>query len=58
MKPSMILLVSAIVIEVAAIVLIVKSIVTDSSPTLGIIFLAVGMTMLVIGLATRSKKTD
>lgn len=54
----MILLVSAIVIEVAAIVLIVKSIVTDSSPTLGIIFLAVGMTMLVIGLATRSKKTD
>ena len=51
----MILLISAIVIEIAAVILIAKAIATDSSPTQGVIFLAIGLVFLVIGLTKKSK---
>lgn len=54
-KAKMVLLVSAIVIELAAVIMIVKSITTDLSPTQGLIFLAIGLVFLVIGLTRKSE---
>lgn len=59
-KPKMILLASAIIIEIAAIILIAKAISADSSPAQGLMFLAVGLVFLVIGIRRKPKdiKTD
>jgi len=59
-KAKMVLLVSAIVIELAAVLIIAKAIATDSSPTQGLIFLGFGLVLLVIGMTRKSKngKTD
>jgi hypothetical protein len=59
-KSKMVLLVSAIVIELAAVIMIAKAYFTDSSPTTGLTFLAIGLVFLVIGIATKSEngKTD
>jgi len=56
----MLLLVSAIVIELAAVIIIAKSIATDSSPTQGVILLGFGLVLLVIGITRKSEnaKTD
>jgi len=55
MKKSKILLLSAsLVIEAAAIILISKSIASDSSPAIGIIFLTIGLTFLIIGITSKS----
>jgi putative exporter of polyketide antibiotics len=54
-KPKMILLGSAIIMEIAAVILIVKAISTDSSPTQGLTFLAIGLVFLVIGVTRKPK---
>mgnify|MGYP001583582305 CR=1 FL=1 len=59
-KAKMVFLASVVVIELAAVIMIVKSITTDSSPTTGITFLAIGLIFLVIGMTRKSEnaKTD
>lgn len=59
-KSKMVFLASAVVIELAAVIMIVKAIATDSSPTTGITFLAIGLIFLVIGMTRKSEngKTD
>ena len=57
-KARMVLLVSAIVIELAAVLIIAKAIATDSSPTQGLIFLGFGLVMLVIGMTRKSKNGE
>ena len=59
-RGKMVLLVSAIVIELAAVIMIAKAIATDSSPTTGLTFLAIGLFFLVIGMTRKSEngKTD
>ncbi len=54
-KTKMVILVSAIVIEVAAMIMIAKAIATDSSPTQGLMFLAIGLIFLVIGMTRKSE---
>lgn len=54
-KAKMVLLVSAIVIELAAVVMIAKAMATDSSPTQGLLFLSCGLILLVIGMTRKSK---
>ena len=58
-KGKMVLLVSAIIIEIAAVILIAKAIATDSSATQGIIALVMGLALLV-ALTRKPKdvKTD
>lgn len=51
----MVLLVSAIVIELAAVIMIAKAIATNSSPTTGLTFLAIGSFFLVIGMTRKSE---
>ncbi|MGH2567394.1 MAG: hypothetical protein ACRDGA_03575 [Bacteroidota bacterium] len=59
-RARMLLLLSAVVIEIAAVILIVKAIATDSSPTEGLVFLSFGLIVLLIGLRKKpeSGKTD
>ncbi len=52
---KMVLLVSAIVMEIAAVIMIAKSIATDSSPTTGLMFLVIGLFFLVIGITRKSE---
>ena len=54
-KAKMVLLVSAIVMELAAVIMIAKAMATDSSPTQGLIFLAIGLVFLVIGMTRKSE---
>lgn len=54
-KNKMLLLVTAIVIEIAAVIMIAKAIATDSSPTQGLMFLAIGLVFLVIGMTKKSE---
>lgn len=54
----MVFLCAVIVIELAAIVMITKSIVRDTSPALGIVFLCVGMVMMIIAMATKPGKAS
>lgn len=56
-RAKMVLLVSAIVIELAAIIIITKSIAADSSPTQGIILLGFGLVFLVIALSRKAQDT-
>jgi len=53
-KTKVILLVSAIVIGLAAVIMITKAYVTHSSPTTGLTFLAIGLVFLAIGITRRS----
>ena len=55
---KMILMWSGIVIELAGIVLIAKSISSDSSPAMGIILLSIGVITMVIGMAQKPKQTE
>ena len=55
---KMILMWSGIVIELAGIVLIGKSIGSDSSPAIGIILLSSGVITMVIGMAQRPKQSE
>lgn len=55
MKPSTILLVSAIVIEVAAIILLSKAVATDSEPALGLVLLVIGVITMIIGISAKKK---
>ncbi|GEM_PF-6003141 len=57
-KTKLVFLASAIIIEIAAIILIVKAISTDTSPTQGVIFLAIGLVFLIIGLIKKPKNAD
>ena len=52
-KTKMALLATATIIEIVAIILLGKSIWSDSSPTAGILLLVLGMTLLVIGIAKK-----
>jgi hypothetical protein len=52
-KSKILLLAAAIVIEIAAIFLITKSISSDSSPVIGIVFLAIGLMFLIIGITSK-----
>lgn len=54
-KPKMILLGSAIIMEIAAVILIAKTLSTDSSPTVGLMFLIIGLVFLVIGVTRKQK---
>ena len=54
-KANTAMLVSAIVIEIAALILIAKAIATDSSATQGVILLALGLVFLGIALTRKSK---
>ena len=56
-RAKMVLLVSAIVIELAAVIIIAKSIATDSSPTQGIILLGFGLVFLVIAISRKADDT-
>jgi len=56
-RTKMVHLVSAIVIELAAVIIIAKSIATDSSPTQGIILLGFGLVFLVIGITRKTEDT-
>lgn len=59
MKNSkMVLIWSGIVIEFAGIALIAKSMGSDSSPAVGIALLAIGVVMMVIGMATKPKESQ
>jgi hypothetical protein len=49
-KPGMLLIGCAIVIELAAVIMIVKASATDSSSAMGISFLAIGLIFLVLGI--------
>ncbi|MEP6596230.1 MAG: hypothetical protein ABJA71_09795 [Ginsengibacter sp.] len=55
-KTKMMLLVPAIVIELAAVIMITKAYVTHSSPTNGLTFLAIGLVFLVIGITRKSEE--
>ncbi|HEX9614322.1 MAG TPA: hypothetical protein VGA55_02405 [Bacteroidota bacterium] len=59
-KARRVLLVSAAVIELVAVILMVKAIATDSSPTIGIVFLIFGMIFLIIGMTGKAenRKTE
>ena len=54
-KAKMVFLVSAIIIEISAVIMITKAILTDSSPTQGLMFLSIGLVFLVIGITKKSK---
>lgn len=54
-KPKMILLGSAIIMEIAAVILIAKALSTDSSPTVGLMFLIIGLVFLVIGVTRKQR---
>jgi len=54
-KAKMVLWVSVIVIELAAVFIIAKAIATDSSPTQGLLFLSFGLVLLMIGMTRKSK---
>lgn len=54
-KAKMVFLVSAVVMELSAILLLIKAIATDSSPTIGIMILAIGMLFLIIGITRKSE---
>ncbi len=54
-RNKMVLLVSAIVMEIGAVIMITKAIATDSSPTQGLMFLAFGLVFLVIGMTRKSE---
>ena len=56
-RGKMVLLVSAIVMELAAIIIIAKSIATDSSPMQGLTFLAIGLVFLVIAISKKAGDT-
>jgi hypothetical protein len=51
---------SAIVIEIAGIIMITKETANDSSPAVGILFLVIGLVFLIIGAVkkTESGKAD
>lgn len=55
-KKKIILLMSAIVIELASVIMIIKTYITHSSPTSGLIFLAIGLVFLVIAITKKSEK--
>ena len=57
-KEKMVLLVSAIVSVFAAVIIIIKAIATDSSPTQGLIFLSFGLFWLVFALTRKSKNDN
>lgn len=57
-KSKMVFLVSAILAEIAGIILLVKAVATDSSITQGLIFLVVGMLFLVIGIAKKPTNVE
>ena len=52
---KMVLLASAIVTEIAAIIILVKAVSTDSSPATGLAFLAIGMVFLILGVTKKSE---
>lgn len=54
-KSRMILLSSAIIMEIAAVILISKALFTDSSPTVGLMFLAIGLVFLVLGVTRKQR---
>ena len=54
-KSRMIFFGGAIIIEIAAILILVKAISTDSSPAQGLMFLAIGLLFLIIGITRKSK---
>lgn len=54
-KTKMVLLASALVIELAAVIMIAKALATDSSPTTGLTFMAIGLFFLVIGMSKKSE---
>ena len=54
-KDKLLLLASAIVIEIAAIIMIAKAISTDSSPAIGITFLAIGIFFLILGITKKGE---
>ena len=54
-KAKMALLSSAIIMEIAAVILIAKSISTDTSSVPGLILLIVGIVLLVIGTTRKPK---
>ena len=56
-RGKILFLLSAIVIELAAIIIIVKSLATDSSPTQGIILLGFGLVFLVIAITRKADDT-
>ena len=55
-NPQMVLMWTGIVMELAGIVLIAKSMGSDSSPAMGIILLGIGVVVMVIGMARKSKR--
>jgi len=55
---KMVLMWTGIAIEIAAIILIAMSIGTDLSPAVGIALLTIGIGVLVIGIATKSKESQ
>ena len=59
-KDKLLLLASATVIEIAGIIIIAKATASDSSPAAGIVFLAIGLVFLIIGITKKgeSSKTD
>ena len=54
-KAKKVLLVSASVIELAAVIMIAKAYATHSSPTTGLTFLTIGLVFLVIGITRKSE---
>lgn len=54
-KAKMVVLVSAIIMEIGAVIVIAKAIATDSSATKGIIFLAIGLFFLLVALTRKPK---
>ena len=59
MKKNKILFLSAaIVMEIAAVILIGKAISSNSSPTMGIAFLVIGLAILIIGIASKSTEDN
>ena len=55
---KMILLWSGIIIELAGIVLIAKSMGSDTSPATGIILLSIGIITMVIGMGQKAKQDE
>ncbi len=53
-KSKMILLISAIVMEIVAIILIAKATGAGSSPAIGIVLLVIGLMLLIIGVSNKT----
>ena len=52
---KLLLLTSAIVIELAGILLIAKATATDSSPAVGIAFLVIGLVFMIVGITQKGE---